>query len=82
MAAVTTSKVIDIDQLITEVGGIPLTLTGDGPLRVVAGDLPQEDLDAAVAAHVAQTDPEQEAARARQDMQAQIDQLSDMVLGF
>lgn len=78
MAAVTTVKRIDLAQLIAEVG-VELVMDSSGALRTISGDLPQAVLDASVAAHEAATDPE---VLRHAQVQAQIDELTDLVLGL
>ena len=81
MGIVTTVQIIDLPQLIAEVG-CDLEMSDDGTLRVISGDVDQQVLNDAVAAHVPPSAPRRVDEAARAALQSQIDQLSDLVLGI
>lgn len=76
MSSVTTTKEIDLAGLVSEVG-LPLSMVEYGDLRVVGGDVDQQTLNDAIAAHVAPSSP----AAVRASLQAQLDELADLFLG-
>ena len=73
MAAVTTRKPIDLPALIAAVG-VDLEMTGEG-LVVISGDVDQQTLNDAVAAHVAHPQP------SAADLQGQLDDIISILLG-
>lgn len=76
MAAVTTSRSVDLGQLDAELGSLGLSAVTAGEQTTVTGDVDEATLQAAIDAHVPAEPPPSEMAL----MQQQVNELTDLII--